>query len=329
MLILQKGRDRTESIDYYRSLASLAISGNVDKVRSALDPKAKSEMLSYLPKSLDIWDKSLADFARIERSTGSQYRLNEKTKTYAIDAIAVSNAFGMQTEKLDFAFKAFSIYYLSVHLLDDLMEDPKKFYSKFTYKDEESKERRIRASGASFIYSSGLTVHNILESQNKSNPETLLRTETSMSESLARMIKYFNIKNQILAPEKVIEVKNREVSGEATAFFLEFARLQDSSKRKINQHVRQSLVYLGSLTQFTDDLRDLEEDRKDKNINLIIALRGLYGKNASNEWAKLYQREEQNMLRAIEKSRIDTDINLLKVIPWYPFFAKDKIKGLA
>jgi hypothetical protein len=326
---LQKDRDRTESIDYYRSLASLAVSGNGEKVSNTLDPKAKSKMLSYLPKSLDIWDRALADFARIERGIGSQYKLNEEPKAYAIDTMAISNAFSMQTEKLDFAFKAFSIYYLSVHLLDDLMEDPKKFYSKFTYKDEESKERRIRASGASFIYSSNLTVHNILEGQSKLDPETLLRTETSMNESLARMIKYFNIKNQILAPEKVIEIKNREVSGESTAFFLEFAELEDSTKLKINRHVRQSLVYLGSLTQFTDDLRDLEEDRKDKNINLLIALRGLYGKDAPTEWAKLYQREEQNMLRAIEKSGIDTDINLLKVIPWYPFFAKEKIKGLA
>lgn len=34
------------------------------------------------------------------------------------------------------------------------------------------------------------------------------------------------------------------------------------------------------------------------------------------------------MIKALEKSGIDADIDLLKVIPWYPFFAKEKLKGL-
>jgi hypothetical protein len=323
---LQKSKDRAESIDYYRHLASLTITGDTAKVSGLLDKGLKSKMLSYLPISLDIWNRSLSEFAKVERAIDTPYRLNEEPKAYAIDSIAISKAVGLQAEKLDFAFKAFSIYYLSVHLLDDLMEDPSKFYSKFTYSNEESKERRIRASGASFIYSSNLTVHNILEG--KSAPKELLRTETAMSESLAKMIKFFRIKNQTLSPNGIIEVKNRKVSGESTAFFLDFARLEPSQGNKINQHLKQSILYLGSLTQFTDDLRDLEEDKRDKNINLMIALKGLYGKEATTEWAKLYNKEEQNMISAIEKSGIDADINLLRVIPWYPFFAKEKLKRL-
>lgn len=323
---MQKNKDRADRIDYYRHLASLVVSGDIAKVSEHLGKESKSKMLSYLPMSLDIWNRSLSEFAKVERAIDTPYRLNEEPKAYAIDSIAISKAVGLRTEKLDFAFKAFSIYYLSVHLLDDLMEDPSKFYSKFTYSNEESKERRIRASGASFIYSSNLTVHNILEG--KATPKELLRTETAMNESIAKMIKFFRIKNQTLSPEGIIDVKNRKVSGESTAFFLEFAGLESSQRNRINQQLKQSMTDLGSLTQFTDDLRDLEEDRRDKNINLMIALKGLHGKEATTEWARLYNKEEQSMVGAIERLGIEADINLLKVIPWYPFFAKEKLKGL-
>lgn len=325
---MQKQIGKQSTVEYYHNLADLATSGNMDKVSSHLNSKLRSRMLSFLPKSLEIWNRSMANFANVENIIKSPYKLNEDKKAYAIDSIAISNSLGLHTERLDFAYEAFSIYYLTVHFLDDLMEDPNKFHSKFIFSgSKEGRERRIRASGAAFLYESNLTIHNILASNGTSSD--LLRVETLAQESLAKMIQYFRVKNRVLTPEKIIEIKNRKVSGESTKFFLNFAELAMEEKERFSQPIKDAMMFLGSLTQFTDDLRDLEEDRRDKNINLFIALKGLHRKDAAHEWAKLYSAEEQNMVKTIEESKIKTDVELLKIIPWYPFFAKKQIMRLA
>lgn len=137
-------------------------------------------------------------------------------------------------------------------------------------------------------------------------------------------MKYFIAeKNPIMRPEEVLKIKQRYVSGEATSFIIESLKVVGMNFYEKESNLKKALFWMGSLTQFTDDLRDLENDRKKGNLNLIIAiereLKNIEG--VKKKWAKMYVKEEQKMVSCLELSKI-SDIEIFKAIPWHPFFMK-------
>jgi hypothetical protein len=80
------------------------------------------------------------------------------------------------------------------------------------------------------------------------------------------------------------------------------------------------LYYLGSLTQFTDDLRDYADDVEKNNANLFVSMKNEYGDGAVGMYVDWYVKEEKLMSEEIQKSKLNLDYGLVSCIPWYPYF---------
>jgi hypothetical protein len=142
-------------------------------------------------------------------------------------------------------------------------------------------------------------------------------------ESLARQISYFALeKRKDMTSERTLEIKQHNVSGEATSFIADCLRLSERIEDRKFKHIKKALFYLGSLTQFTDDIRDYKEDKKNHNANLLINLEKEDKVNAKNKFIDWYLRDEKFLIDEIKKGGLNIDDNLIKLIPWYPLFMK-------
>ena len=114
------------------------------------------------------------------------------------------------------------------------------------------------------------------------------------------------------------EVRAGQVSGVATSMIADILCLQDTFNHKIATNLKQALYYLGSLTQFTDDLRDYAVDLAIGNANLMAGLETSFGRNAQEKFKQWYISEEEKMLEAFQNSGLVLDTAIVRAIPWYP-----------
>jgi hypothetical protein len=143
------------------------------------------------------------------------------------------------------------------------------------------------------------------------------------SESLSRQIKYFVVEGDVVfPPERILEIKQRNVSGEATSFLSELLDLDSLIGKSEAKHFKDALWFLGSLTQFTDDLRDYDKDKLTKNANLMISLEKFYGDKSKEVFLKWYLKEEGRMVSFLKKSNVSVDEDLIMAVPFHPYFLK-------
>ncbi len=144
-------------------------------------------------------------------------------------------------------------------------------------------------------------------------------------ESLTKQINNFLREGTFIDdPETVFRKKNRGVSAEATSLIYDFLQISKFLKTDTSYHFKKALWYLGSLTQFTDDIRDYKTDKESGNPNLLYSIEMNYGKNSVDKLKELYILEDNKMLQELEASKFSVDINLWRSIPWHPFFMKPK-----
>lgn len=302
---------------------SLAFQGRSIEVGEAIPNKIKAKFYSYAPEAREIWDAALCAFATIEDKTKTPYRLNEKPKIYALDGIVVADSLGISKTQRFAALQIFSIYYLAVHLLDDLIEDPTKFRSKFSTAAKNDVDLYLDAIGVSFILHATMSASRILSLSGCCAPEVIVKIGQKFTESLAKQIRYFTLeKGKNMTPEKILEIKQHCVSGEATSFIADCLQLDNHYGESRYRHIKKALKHLGSLTQFTDDLRDYHKDIENGNANLLISMEGHYGANAQDTFMTWYLREERLMAEELVKAKFVPNDNLISAIPWHPFFMK-------
>ncbi len=310
-------------MQYYNLVAS-CLNGQGNKVQDLLDIDSEAKLTNYLPEALRIWALALHKFESTERISKVPFHLIEKVKLYALDGVVVADLLNILPKIRKPELEIFSLYYLSVHLFDDIVEDPAKFHSKFNYNKKLSLDLQHRATGMSFILHILAAISKVLHE----NPEiysatAALRIEKEFVESLSRQAIFFTREKELSSlPTEVLTIKQRQVSGEATSFLAVALQLEKRYGEKVAKYLKKSLFYLGSLTQFTDDIRDYDKDKISGNMNLLSSMESYYGLEARRKFVGWYLKEEDLMLEEIKKSKLDLDVTLLKAIPWHPFFLK-------
>lgn len=271
-----------------------------------LTPLAVKRLASYVPLANKIWAGAMKQLSRNEKETKTPFTFNKEPKLYALDGVAIAGTLGLKD--VSTGLTIFSIYYLCAHMYDDIVEDQKKFHSKFVYKNmlEEN------ALGISFFLHALSVVVSI------TNDFTIIKI---FLESLAAQTLCFTQeKDKKFSPREVFELKERKINGILTSFLADCLCLHDV-------HIKKGLYYLGSLTQFTDDIRDYEEDKQNGNANLLISMENHFGKVRANErYVQWYKKEEKRMEKEFHKSGID-NLEIIKAIPWHPFSLKHLTQG--
>lgn len=264
-----------------------ALNERCNEIKKSVSAEICIKLNGYIPEAKEIWNSAIKTFTEIEKQTKTPFHLIEKTKTYALDGIVIADSLGISKKERFLPLQIFTIYYLAVHLFDDLIEDPIKFGSKFSIKTKDENELHIKAAGVSFSFHVLMAAYKILGSNKNYKAEQINGINQKFTESLARQISYFALeKRQDMTPKKTLEIKQHSVSGEATSFIADCLMMTGSIERKKFEHIKKILFYLGSLTQFTDDIRDYREDKKNYNANLLISMAKENKKNAKNRFIK-------------------------------------------
>jgi hypothetical protein len=305
-------------------ILELVFRGELREIEKYIPKEILTKLYSYVPEAKRIWKNAIKIFENTEKETEIPYHLVEKSKLYALDGVVCGEILGISMEKRSAPLMAFAIYYLSVHLYDDLIEDPDKFLSKFLYLGESSPKDRIRPMCVSFALHSSIAASRAIGYLNNySDSESQLIFIQKFMKSLAMQIKYFAKEKKVdITPEETLEIKEHCVSGEATGFLTDCFKTVYPQSDDFYADLKTILKKLGSLTQFTDDLRDYGKDRITENANLLISMEEKWGVGAKKHFAEWYLKEEQEMLSELNKAGLDKSAGLICAIPWHPFFMK-------
>lgn len=320
------GRDNKHNccIEKYKKCIALAMEKNGAGIEACIGVQTSDRLRSFAPEALGIWIGATRAILGVEELTKVPFRYKKDKKLYALDGIVVADTLGINEKQRFAALQVFSIYYLSVHLFDDIVEDSGKFHSKFKYSNVPPLNTELNASGMSFILHAALAVSNLLTTDLKLfSRKSVNKIMQAFIESLAKQTRYFTLEKDNLTPEEVLEIKQRKVSGEATSFLFDVLQLGNCLEIRQGIYAKNALRYLGSLTQFTDDLRDYEKDKETGNANILVSMEQKYANYARDKFAALYVDEERRMLMAFRKAGLSIDKDLLKAIPWHPFFMKN------
>jgi hypothetical protein len=302
--------------------------------------------------AIKIWENATKNMVSVEKDLNLPYLFHHKTELFALDALIVAKVLGINKNKIYDQIEAFSIFYLTIHLLDDVFEDPQKFLSNFSkvkfsflqfsallgkqkspnrkiqsyYKEFDTSflinnnDLKIEQALISFLICSDISIQRILN-KNK-NILNSFEIQSATKESEGKQINCFYTEtyhnNDITT---IFKIKNEGVSGESTSLIADFLNVNTIFGKKRGNYIKKALYRLGSLTQFTDDLRDYENDKRNENANIIVSLEKKYGKKkALEEWGKMYSNEEIKMKYFLSKAKIYDHNNILNIIPFFFLF---------
>ena len=248
------------------------------------------------------------------------YELREDPKTYALDGLVIARTLGISDKQSLLPLQVFSLFYLAVHVVDDLAEDYPKFYAQFKIAERYAcfEEQVIKeVLPFSYTLNSVLSVYRMLASDSryaKNGDRTFLELMTN----LGAFTHFFLLEQTELPPERILQIKERGVSGVATSMIADLFCLEDVFNHRTATNLKKALHYLGSLTQFTDDLRDYDVDCAKGNANLMASLEAKFEATAQEKFRQWYIREEEMMLDSFRNSGLDINTDLLRAVPWYP-----------
>lgn len=283
--------------------------------------KNKDKFQNFTLSSHKIWRQAIKRLRRDEKVLGLPYSLDGTLKTYALDGLIIARTMGISDKDSLLPLQIFSLYYLSIHIFDDLIEDPAKFYRQFRINDKykSSRETGKETLVLSYVLNVLLSIYQLLSADNRyqKNGNEVFR---NLLTSLGKFIRFFLIEHMELSPETILQIKMRGVSGIATGMIADLLLLKESFGPRVFSRIKKTLYCLGSLTQFTDDIRDYDVDRNMGNANLLLGLERKFGRYTQEKFKQWYIREELKMLHALRGSGIKTDTDLIRLIPWYPFW---------
>ena len=91
----------------------------------------KKDLLKLVSASKKIWRQAIQNLSRDGRKLKLPYELREDPKTYALDGLVIARTLGISDKQSLLPLQVFSLFYLAVHVVDDLAEDYPKFYAQF------------------------------------------------------------------------------------------------------------------------------------------------------------------------------------------------------
>ncbi|MBD2576901.1 hypothetical protein [Oscillatoria sp. FACHB-1406] len=321
---------KIKQVPQYRELFHLVLENRGEQIANYFAEEVISKFVYLRVEARELWNSSLSFLAKAEEITGFPFHLNEKNRLHALDGIIAAEVLGLSVPARASAIKAFCLYYLSVHIIDDFIEDTNKFASAFTYSKSKNyypTETEINASMVGFIFHVHMAITRILEEEpGQFLPKQIVKLQTLVSCSLSSQIKCFLMeKDANLTTEDIFALKQTHVSAEATSLIADFLQVEDRLDREQSSYFKEVLRSLGSLTQFTDDLRDYEDDKAKGNSNLLVSMEKLDRKGAVEKLADCYLQEEEKMKKMLQLSGVSSNEELLLAVPWYPFFLKELI----
>ena len=219
-----------------------AIFSHNSALGNVMDNRVKKEIISSLPKALATWRKMTKEIRAVEKNLSTPFAFSDEDKFYAVDPILISKAFGIADKGMENFYAAYSSYYLQVHLIDDLIEDPKKFVSKFKNSDIYSGE--LGMSSSLSVYLLNLVSSNFFEMAGLEK-KRILELQKAISHSLLKQVKHFVLEKEDISHHDIIQVKEREVSGEATSMMAEILQFNRFFSADDLKSIKKGLYYLG------------------------------------------------------------------------------------
>jgi hypothetical protein len=316
---------------YQYDLAPL-IDGHSDreKVRATLGTANyfHPHILTYQGQALKVWRSVLRRYTTKEQEYDIPYSLAETAKLYAIDAMCTAEPLVEDRNDLFLLAEFFTVFYLMVHFFDDHVEHRDKFYSKFDFAPQGNIDTQRGAAPFSFLLVSFSLLSQIL------NDITTLSTDAKHTiiqkvyDALALQTRYFAAERQSnLDIEEILEMKQRQVSGKTMSLFGDVLGLYLKLSDKKREILCQGLVYLGSLTQITDDIRDQAIDRTLRNANIVLSAQELGLSAANSKLSSIYTNEAKLAANYLKRLYSEEEVYVLLSLPFYPFIVnKQQLK---
>ncbi len=271
----------------------------------------EEDILDYKDTAVELWNEFIEKISEIEHTHQIKQKLIENIKLYAIAPLILCDALGINKSDARKIASVFNVYYLLVHLFDDHVEHRDKFHSKFTYStsiDETSQQGAtpftIVLSCIKYLLQAGIPVELV----------------ESIVDSILELTQYITIeKKRFLSPEEVFDIKESNVSGEATKIIFTIAStISPQMAKAIPEHAYR---LLGCLEQITDDIRDRVTDETLKNANLLSAVAATFGEeHLAEHIVDKYFTIHDSLNTLLESSGISKPMrNRIESIPFYPF----------
>ncbi len=269
--------------------------------------------------ALHVWRSVAHRFAYKESVFEIPFALAEDPKLYALDALIIAGPLIAERKDLFAIAEIFTVFYLLLHYFDDHVEHPDKFFSKFDFDKEGDLDAQRGAAPFSFSLISLAIIGEILDSQ-----EVLLEKKaailSAIYDRLASQTRYFALEKQAnLSADNVLEIKARKVSGKTLGILADLLRHYLGLSDEVFKKLEKGMMYLGSMEQITDDMRDLHVDNTLHNANIVIADMQYGQESGISKLTELFNQENKNaqecMMELYKASQLKTILSL----PFYPF----------
>ena len=297
-------------------------SSDKSEVRSLLGDSTffNPHILSYHDEALRVWRDIARRYSDKEGGLNIPYRLAESAKLYAVDALCVAEPLIAKKADLRAIAQFFGVFYLIVHYFDDHVEHRDKFYSKFDFSPSHNIDTQRGAAPFSFTLVSLSILHDILKEISSLNAEQREQILENVNTALALQTRYFAAERQSnLDIDEVLEMKQRQVSGKTLSTLGGIIGLYLNFDAKQARHFSEGLTYLGSLTQITDDIRDLSIDAALRNANIVAACHRLGSRAGNTRLERIYDNEVALTINHLKHIYSEDNLSVLLSLPFYPF----------
>ncbi|MFA7170223.1 MAG: hypothetical protein WC178_05245 [Candidatus Paceibacterota bacterium] len=143
-----------------------AAEGHLNEIENNIDYRVISKIVGYDKEAKDAWYRVFDVLSLVENETKMPFHFSDKVNVFALDPLIVADLIGISKKERREALQVYIVYYLMVHVLDDLGEDYEKFCSNFSVIGEDgSREDSVdmKVAGASFVYLALMAINKILE----------------------------------------------------------------------------------------------------------------------------------------------------------------------
>lgn len=280
-----------------------------------------TNILGYQQMALEVWSEVIKDYHKKELDFKIPYSLAETPKLYALDALAIIAPLTKDESQRKFIAKLFVIFYLLVHFYDDHVEHLDKFYSKFTFKNDQNIDPQRGAAPFSFVLLSyELILQEVQNQEMFSDLQTIVLLR-DINANLALQTQYFASERKVdLTEYEVLRIKQEQVTGKSLSILAEFIKplglLEDDKLRSLEK----GLYYLGSLTQITDDIRDLDIDSTLKNANFVNSSVACHGEELGIKIVSdVFEDHVMRVRKYLRDIYGEEDLGVILSLPFYPF----------
>ena len=288
-----------------------------------------AHILTYHDEALRVWRSVTRRYTKKEEELDIPYSLAESAKLYAVDALSIAGPLVRNDRDIFTIAEFFCVFYLVVHYFDDHVEHRDKFYSKFDFSQNNSIDTQHGAAPFSFILISFSILGDLLRDIDSLDAESRYQILQSVYTALALQTRYFAAERQHnLDVMEVLEIKQRQVSGKTLSLLGDILGRYLQYDTDKSQLLQCGLMYLGSLTQITDDIRDLSIDTALRNANIVTACYRLGKLAGVAQLASIYNKEVTHAKKYLVGFYDTAELSTLLSLPFYPFMVnKQELEG--